>query len=1003
MSAPVPGTAPAVRIEPENEWAWCGQRRLQLMPKAFAVLRHLVDHAGRLITKEELFTIVWRGTVVSDAALTSCIRDLRKALGDSSETPRYIETVHRRGFRFIGPVAQPGTDPAAGTFASVPRSFAPASAILVGREAELDRLHAFLGRAVNRRRQLVFVTGEPGIGKTALVEAFLEQIGHGEPLRIGRGQCVEQYGAGEAYLPVLEALGRLGREARDDRLVHVLRQQAPTWLAQLPALVNDVDLEAVQRRAQGTTRERMLRELVEALDALTVDSPLVLLLEDLHWSDSATIDLLAMLARRHDAARLLVLATYRPADVAVTDHPLKAAKRELEVHAACEEIALEFLSVPAVVEYLSRRFGQTEWPADFPPMLHQRTDGNPLFLVNTIDLLLAQGQLQQVEGRWVLSAPVKHLDLDAPATLTQMIEKQIERLTPSEQAMLTAACVAGVEFSAAILTTDECGLHEAEEGCDGLVRRGQFLRSTGVAEWPDATVAGRYAFIHALYQHVLYTRVPPGQRVRLHLQTGERLERSHGQRTEEIAGELAMHFTEGRDVTRAAHYHRLAGEIALRQHGHREAADHLTRALDLLDALSDTQERTQQRLTLHAMLGSALVALKGHGAPEVEQAYGRARELCEHVDDPSQVLPVLLGLGRFYLVRGPLDAARDVGRRLSAMAEATGDRAIEGAAHDALGGTAFYAADFETSLAHLERGIALYDPTAGSPARSFAFRLILDSRVNCTAYAAWASWMLGYPARAAAQMREALVLGRSIDHPFSLAHACRFAAALHHARRDRNAVDEHAAAGVAVSAEHGFRAVLLATDFHRGWSLVEQGREEDGLAPMRAWVKACREIRSECLLPSYLGWLAETVGRIGQRREALDLVNEGLTAAMESGNHYWTAELYRLRGLFTETVKEGESSLLEAIAIARRQHAKSFELRAVMSLSRLWARRDRAREALALLGEILAWFAEGFDTADLQDARALLEDLQRAATRRSPARARPQRLGDRHRARGGRD
>jgi DNA-binding winged helix-turn-helix (wHTH) protein/predicted ATPase len=999
MEGPGSGAAPAVRIEAENEWAWCGRQRLQLMPKAFAVLRHLVDHAGRLITKEELLAAVWRDAVVSDAALTSCIRDLRRALGDSAEAPRYIETVHRRGFRFIGPIARPATDPTESSRrrdpaapldagASLERDSPRAAPTLVGREAELARLHALLHRAVNGRRQLVFVTGEPGIGKTALVEAFLAQIGREEPLRIGRGQCVEHYGASEAYLPVLEALGRLGREARGDRVVDVLRQHAPTWLAQLPALVNDEDLDAVQRRAQGTTRERMLRELVDALDALTADAPLVLVLEDLHWSDSATIDLLAMLARRHDASRLLVLTTYRPADVAVSDHPLKAAKRELEVHGQCEEIALEFLSVPAVAEYLCRRFGQTEWPADFAPMLHRHTDGNPLFLVNTIDLLLAQGQLQQVDGRWVLSVPVKSLGLDAPATLWQMIEKQIERLTPDEQATLTAACVAGVEFSAAILTADGLGVQEAERRCDALARRGQFLRATGVAEWPDGTVAGRYAFIHALYQHVLYTRVPAGQRVRLHLQTGERLERGHGQRTGEIAGELAMHFTEGRDLTRGARYHRQAGENALRQHGYREAADHLTRALDLLEALPDTQEWRRQQLAVQAMLGSALVALKGHAAPEVERAYARARELCEHVDDPSLVLPVLLGLGRFHVVRGALDAARDVGRRLGAMAEATGDPAILEAAHDALGVPAFYAGEFETSLAHLERGIALHDPAAGSPARSFAFRLILDSGVSCHAYAAWVLWILGYPARAAVRMREALALGRAIDHPFSLAHACRFAAALHQVRREPDAVHEQAEAGFAVAAEHGFGAVLLAADFHRGWLLVEQGRQDEGLASMRAWVKACRDIRSDCLIPTYAAWLAETLGRLGRRREALDLVSEGLTAAAKSGNHYWTADLYRLRGVLAETDKDAESSLAEAIAIAQRQRAKSFELRAVMSLSGLWLRQGKAREALPLLAAIHAWFTEGLDTADLQDARALLEELERAATARSSARGR---------------
>ena len=311
MSRTQPENPPAVRIEAENEWAWCGARRLELAPRAFAVLRHLVEHRGRLITKDELLTAVWRDAIVSDAALASGIRDLRKALGDSSAAPRYIQTVHRRGFRFIGPVTAP-------TGHRHRRASSPShrASTLVGREAQMARLHARLASALGGQRQLVFVTGEPGIGKTALVEMFLAEVGQASALRIGRGQCVEQYGAGEAYLPVLEALGRLGRAAGGEQLVEVLKQHAPTWLQQLPGLLSDSDVEAVRRRAHGASRGRMLRELVEALEALTRDTPLVLLLEDLHWSDSATIDLLGMLARRREPSRLLVLGTYRPADVA---------------------------------------------------------------------------------------------------------------------------------------------------------------------------------------------------------------------------------------------------------------------------------------------------------------------------------------------------------------------------------------------------------------------------------------------------------------------------------------------------------------------------------------------------------------------------------------------------------------------------------------------------------------------------------------------------------------
>src|SRR5437867_5193520 len=258
--------APAVRIEPETGWAWRGEQRLELPPKAFAVLRHLVEHPEHLVTKDELLAAAWGDTVVSEAALTSCIRDLRKALDDSSRRPRYIETVHRRGFRFVGPVGPPSVPSRARQ--PGPVNVPPSTSTLVGRDAELVRLHALLATAVGGRRRLVFVTGEAGIGKTALVDAFLAQVGDADGVHIGRGQCVEQYGATEPYLPVLEALGRMGREPGGEALVRILKQYAPTWLAQLPALLTDAELEAVQRRVQGTTRDRMLRELIEAIDAL---------------------------------------------------------------------------------------------------------------------------------------------------------------------------------------------------------------------------------------------------------------------------------------------------------------------------------------------------------------------------------------------------------------------------------------------------------------------------------------------------------------------------------------------------------------------------------------------------------------------------------------------------------------------------------------------------------------------------------------------------------------
>jgi predicted ATPase/DNA-binding winged helix-turn-helix (wHTH) protein len=980
----------AIRIEAENEWAWCGARRLELTPRAFAVLRHLVEHRGRLVTKDELLTTVWRDAIVSDAALASCIRDLRKALGDSSRAPRYIQTVHRRGFRFLGPVAPPtaavstagSTAPAGGSRASFTSS-SHAAPTLVGREAELARLHARLAGALSGQRQLVFVTGEPGIGKTALVEMFLAEVGEANTLRIGCGQCVEQYGAGEAYLPVLEALGRLGRVAGGEQLIQILKQHAPTWLVQLPGLLCDRDVAAAQCRAQGATRDRMLRELVEALDALTQDTPLVLLLEDLHWSDSATIDLLRMLARRREASRLLVLGTYRPADV-VSDaaHPLRWVKEELQLRGYCDEIPLEFLSAAAVGQYLFERFPGHGLPSELALVLHRNTEGNPLFLVNTIDYLIGQGQLREVDGQWRLEGPAEDIASRAPETLWQLVERQVERLTVDEQAVLVAASVAGVEFSAALAFAAGIDPQQGELRCETLARQGQFLRRVGIAEWPDGTVAGRYAFIHALYQQVFYARVSVGERAGLHLRTAERLERGYSERAGEIAGELAVHFEHGRDFERAARYRRQACEHALQQHAYREAAAHATRALDSLRTLPDSRERTQQELSLQVTLGAALTATQGYGAPEVARTYARAWKLCTQVGETPQLLPVLRGVGRFYLIRGELQTARDVGIHLLTTAKATQDAALLLAAHNALGVVSLYSGDFETALDHLERGIELYDSEEHRPTRSPAF--LVPPRVACAIQAAWTLWMLGYPDRAAARTREALALARALDHPFSVSYACHLASGLHQWRREYQIVQELEDEALARDEEHGFGLLLTAGVIQRGWLLAERGQGEEGLAQMRDGLARHREIGAAVLVPPYLALVAEVHKKLGRPAEGLSAVTEALTVARQCGQHYWEAELHRLAGVLTlqtgqAATGDAESHLLQAIAIARRQRARWFELRASASLSRLWADKGNVKEAHALLSGVYGWFTEGFDTADLREAKSLLEELETRA------------------------
>jgi DNA-binding winged helix-turn-helix (wHTH) protein/predicted ATPase len=976
--------APAIRIESDTGWAWRGDERLDLTPKAFAVLRHLVEHPKHLVTKDDLLVAAWGDTVVSEAAITSCIRDLRKALDDSSRTPRYIETVHRRGFRFIGPVALSSRAPGL-----PPPDLPPASATFVGRDAELARLHSLFAAAAGGDRRLVFVTGEPGIGKTSLVEAFLAQLGGVDGLRIGRGQCVEQYGASEAYLPVLEALGRMGREPGGDALVRILKRYAPTWLMQLPALLSDGEVEAVQRRAHGTTRERMLREVIEALDALAAEAPFVLFLEDLHWCDSATVDLLALLARRPDAARLLILGTYRPADVVAAAHPLKPVKQELQMHGLCEELLLEFLNETAVGDYLAARFPRASFEPDFGRLLHENTAGNPLFLVNVIDDVIAQGHVREVDGAWELSVPIERVASGVPPSLSQMVEKQIERLTPRERVVLAVGSVAGAEFSAALSTVDGIDAHDGEQCCDALARRGQFIRRMGAAEWPDGTVAGRYGFIHAVYRNVLYARISVGHRVGLHLRVGARLEFAHGPRAVDIAGELAMHFEQGRDVERAVHYRRQAADAALRQYGFRESVNHSTRALELLRSWPESPERNQQELMIQTLLGAAVVATNGWAAPEVADAYARARELCAQIGVTPQLFPVLVGLCGFYLMRGELRIAREVSQQLMVHAEATDDTAGLLGAHNTTGMGLFYAGEFVAALGHFERARAVYDPERHSPNRQFS--VDHDPNVSCLAHTALTLLMIGHLDRAAARMRECLDYARALDHPLSVAMAYNFGSTFFQVRREIEIVEELEEVRLEYARKHDFDVFLLLGEVYRGWVLAERGQAEEGLVRIQQGLVAYQAIGAELGRPTFLGMLAEVYTKVGRSDEALAAMEEALTLAARTGLHYCDGELRRQEGTlllgFERTTlpagtrrggtphEQGEWCLLEAIEIARRQQAKYLELRAAMPLCRLWQRQGKVEPARALLADVYEWFTEGFETPDLIEAKTLLAEL----------------------------
>ncbi len=459
-----------------------------------AVLRCLVNQAGQLVTKDALLMTVWPKTAVSESALTVAIRQLRRVLGDQARTPQFIETVHRRGYRFNAPLAVAEPSPERHQTAGMLRLPLPVarvgSTLFVGRESELAQVHQWFTTALQGTRQVGIITGEPGIGKTALVDTLVAQVAAGEDLLVGHGQCVESYGAGEPYLPVLEALGRLCRGPHGTRLVSVLRQHAPSWLVQMPALLPPAEWEALQRAVGSTAQRRMLRELTEGLEAFTTERPLLLVLEDLHWSDRATLEWLAYIARRPDPTRLLILGTYRPAEAFVQGHPLRPILTELHQHGQCVELALDYLSEADVAAYLGQRFEDPRLAADLARVLHRRTNGNPLFLISVVDELVRQQVVIEGPDRWEVRAGVETITAMVPANLRALIELQLAHLGSEAQTLLEAASVAGVECTAAVVAAAlECADEMVEVKCTALAHQERFLQTRGREEWPDGTVA----------------------------------------------------------------------------------------------------------------------------------------------------------------------------------------------------------------------------------------------------------------------------------------------------------------------------------------------------------------------------------------------------------------------------------------------------------------------------------------------------------------------------------
>jgi predicted ATPase/DNA-binding winged helix-turn-helix (wHTH) protein len=574
------------RLDKTNAILWRGDNEVPLRPKSFATLCYLVERHGQLVTKDELLDGVWQRRCVCESALKVCINELRQVLGDDARAPTYLATVARRGYRFIASVTHINpSKKAEKSNTGIRREARPANraAWWIGRQTAQAQLLDFWQRSLEGLRQVIFLTGEPGIGKTTLIEMFLNEVSD-HAHTVLRMRCVEHFGQGEALLPMIEAIEKRCRAPEGAKLIELLHRQAPVWLAQLPSVLQPEQREALQREIFGASRERMVREGCELLETLSRDVPLVLVLEDLHWSDHATLDFLSLLARRSAAASLLVLATYRPADASLQIHSVTSVHRELQLRGISSEFRVDPFSLDEVKDFLTRRFPGMAIPDAVSQALFTRTGGHPLFVSNLIEYLISQHNEYSFSQEIVV-------DKALPDTIRRVIEREFERLNVDEQHLLDVASAIGSHFSVRLLgAVLDLEITEVERCCDALVRRGQILLQDGMEQGSQGDVVGLYAFRHALYVEVLYQRLAPGQIARLHLRIGECLERLHGEKDLRYAAELALHFEKGWDWIRAVRYLTQAAANAAQRFANRQAYDYLVRALGLVEHLPAAQQ-----------------------------------------------------------------------------------------------------------------------------------------------------------------------------------------------------------------------------------------------------------------------------------------------------------------------------------------------------------------------------------------------------------------------------
>jgi len=835
---------------------------------------------------------------------------------------------------------------------------------LVGRRKEVALLLDLWGQVKKGRSQVVELSGEAGIGKSRLVQVVKDYVAD-EPHTRWECRCSPYY-QHTAWYPLIDLFHRTLHWQADDtpddkleKLEHALCQYSLALGESVPLLANLLSLPLPEERypplvlSPQRHRQKTLEAILAMLLELAEQQPVLLIMEDLHWVDPSTLEFLSLVVDQARTTSLCTLLTYRSEFQAPWGH------------AHVTSLVLPRLPSTQVEVMVDCMTGGKLLSAEVMQHLFEKTDGVPLFVEEMTKTVLESKILKDVNGQYELRGPLPALTI--PTTLQDSLMARLDRLATAKGIAQLGATL-GRQFSydllQAIAQLDTATLqHELQRLVDAELLYQQ-----------DPLPLATYTFKHALIQDIAYQSLLKSTRQQYHRRIAQTLEERFPEIAETQPELLAHHYSEAVLYEPAILYYQKAGQMAIQRSANVEAVGHLTKGLALLKTLPNFSAYAQQELDLQIALGPALVATKGYTAPETEQAYTRARELCQSGGNTSLLSPVLRGLYSVYIVRGDNQKGRDVAEQLMRLAQSAQDPPSLLEAHRALGTVLLFMGELTPARAQLEQGIALYDPQRY---RSHTLLYGQDPAVACLPYVGLSLWYLGYPDQALERVYAALALAQKLSHPFSMAYALYFAARLHQLRREGPAAQEQAEALIALATRQSFAQWLANGIVLRGAALATRGQGEEGIAQMRQGLAAYQATGSELWRTWYLALLAEACGKTGRIAEGLDVLAEALAAMEKTEQRYHEAECHRLKGelLLQQAVPDehqAETSFRQALDVVRQQQAKSLELRAAMSLSRLWKNQTRRAEARQLLAEIYDWFTEGFATADLQEAKALL-------------------------------